>query len=95
MSHSYSSALIHAVFSTKERKPTINDPEKLWAYIIGIEKELGIRPIATGGVSDHVHLLFALPGTIAFSVAIQKIKAISAIRSNIIGSEDSRKNSFP
>ena len=78
MPHSYSSALIHAVFSTKERQPTIDDPEKLWAYIIGIEKNLGIRPMATGGISNHVHLLFALPGTLAFSVAIQKIKANSS-----------------
>ena len=78
MSHSYSSALLHAVFSTKDRQATIDDPEKLWAYIIGIEKNLGIHPIATGGTDNHVHLLLALPGTINFSAVIQKIKANSS-----------------
>lgn len=78
MSHSYSSAVIHAVFSTKDRHPTIDDPEQLWAYVIGIERNLGLHPIATGGISNHLHLLFAFPGTIAFSEAIQKIKANSS-----------------
>lgn len=78
MSHSYSSALVHVVFSTKDRQPIIDDPEKLWAYVIGIERNIGLHPIATGGINNHLHLLFAFPGTIAFSEAIQKIKANSS-----------------
>ena len=33
--HTYSSTLFHVVFSTKERRPAIKEPAKLWAYIAG------------------------------------------------------------
>jgi hypothetical protein len=44
MSHAYSAAYFHCIFSTKERKDTIPDElrPKLWAYIEGTAKNLGI-----------------------------------------------------
>lgn len=80
MSHSYSSNLVHAFFSTKERKPLIPEDrqEKLWAYFVGIGRNLGLPVMAAGGTADHVHLLFALDQKVPLSTAMQKFKANSS-----------------
>jgi putative transposase len=80
MPHSYTSQLIHCVFSTKERQPTITDAlqERLFPYIGGIARTNGITLIAAGGVEDHIHLLILLPKTISISKAMQLIKGGSS-----------------
>jgi REP element-mobilizing transposase RayT len=80
MSHSYSSNLVHAFFSTTERKPLIPEDrqEKLWAYFVGVGNNLGFPVLAAGGTENHAHLLFALPQKIALSEAMQKFKANSS-----------------
>jgi putative transposase len=80
MSHSYSRNLVHAFFATKERQPTIPEErqERLWAYFVGIGKNLGFPVLAAGGTADHVHLLFALDQKISLSTAMQKFKANSS-----------------
>ena len=65
MSHSYISNLMHCTFSTKQRFPSI-EPElesRLWPYIGGIARENRIKPLAIGGIADHVHALLSLPAT--------------------------------
>jgi REP element-mobilizing transposase RayT len=44
----------------------------------GIAKQKGIPVVATGGTSNHVHLLIALPPMIALAKAIQDIKGNSS-----------------
>jgi putative transposase len=70
----------HCVFSTKDRKNSIpvELQPKLWAYLIGIAKNLQITMIAVGGMPNHIHLLIAVPPAMALSVAIQKLKANSS-----------------
>jgi REP element-mobilizing transposase RayT len=70
----------HCVFSTKDRQNSIpvELQPKLWAYIIGIAKNLQVTMIAVGGMPNHIHLLIAVPPTIALSVVIQKLKANSS-----------------
>jgi putative transposase len=51
---------------------------RLWSYIAGIARNLGIEVLAIGGSIDHVHLLIALPARIALAQAMQKIKANSS-----------------
>ncbi len=80
MSHSYTSALFHCVFSTKERRSTI-DAElqpRLWAYLGGIARENDIKALAVGGLEDHVHLLLSLPSTLAVSKVMQLLKGGSS-----------------
>ena len=79
MSHSYVSNLMHCTFSTKERFPFI-EPElesRLWPYIGGIARENRIenriKPLAIGGIADHVHALLSLPATMSFAKAVQLI----------------------
>lgn len=80
MSHAYVANFAHCVFSTKGRQNTIPAElqPKLWAYLIGIAKNLQITMIAVGGMPNHIHLLIAPPPAVALSVAIQKLKANSS-----------------
>ena len=80
MPHSYTSQLMHCVFSTKERRAIITTAlqERLFPYIGGIARGNGIVLIAAGGIEDHVHLLFLLPRTMSISKAMQLIKGGSS-----------------
>jgi REP element-mobilizing transposase RayT len=78
--HSFVSCQIHCVWSTKKRAPFLDSDlrERLWPYLGGIARENQIKAIAVGGVTDHVHILISLPGTISVSKAIQLLKGNSS-----------------
>ncbi|MCI0487154.1 MAG: IS200/IS605 family transposase [Blastocatellia bacterium] len=80
MPHSFTSQLMHCVFSTKERRPLI-DPElqqRLWPYMGGIARENKMKALSVGGTEDHVHLLVSLPSTLSIAKAMQLIKGGSS-----------------
>jgi REP element-mobilizing transposase RayT len=80
MASTYSKLHYHAVFSTKDRKPTIA-PEwsgRLWQYLGGILSGEGAIPIRIGGIADHVHLLFTAYPRQCIATLIQKVKANSS-----------------
>jgi len=81
MAHTYCSALFHCVFSTKERRKTIAPEieERLWAYLGGIARENGMTALAVGGMEDHVHLLIALPSSMAIATAMREIERGSSL----------------
>ncbi len=62
MSQSLAKNLIHLVYSTKQRKPTIVSEirDSLFAYQAGIFQQWESPAIAIGGTEDHVHVLFLL-----------------------------------
>ncbi|MDX6497027.1 MAG: REP-associated tyrosine transposase [Blastocatellia bacterium] len=80
MPHSYVSNLVHYVFSTKERFPFIDQEleSPLWPYIGGIARMNGMKALAVGGTTDHVHTLLSLPATLSVAKAIQLIKGGSS-----------------
>lgn len=80
MGHTYSSCLMHCVFSTKSRHKTISSQlrERLWAYLGGIARKNAMRALAVGGTDDHVHILVSLPATLSVSNAVQLIKGSSS-----------------
>jgi REP element-mobilizing transposase RayT len=80
VAHAYSEAYFHCVFSTKDRRDSIPFEllPKLWAYIEGTAKNLGIVPVAVGGTRDHVHLLLRLKPNMTIAEAVQKLKANSS-----------------
>lgn len=80
MSHAYSAAYFHCIFSTKDRRNLIplELAPKLWAYIEGTVKNLGIVPVAVGGTSNHAHALLRLKPTMCVAEAVQKLKANSS-----------------
>ena len=82
MSSSYVQVWLHIIFSTKERKAFLKDPQvrkETHAFLAGICKELGSEARIVGGVEDHVHILCSLPKTISIADLIQKIKRPSSI----------------
>ena len=80
MPQSLSKALVHLIFSTKHREPFIR-PEirpRLHAYIVGILDNLKSPSLQTGGVADHVHILFALGRTISQADSVEEVKKSSS-----------------
>jgi putative transposase len=80
MPQTFSQNTVHVVFSTKDRAPSIPSDfqPKLWAYLAGVCRSLGIIPHAVGGMENHVHLLMQIPVTIAVSKAVSSIKSNSS-----------------
>ncbi len=80
MPQSLSKVLVHLIFSTKHREPLIR-PEvrpRLHAYLVGILDHLKSPSLQTGGVADHVHVLFLLGRTISQADLIEELKKSSS-----------------
>jgi putative transposase len=71
--HTYSTNLVHCVFSTKGRADLISAvlEERLHAYIFGTAKNLGIEILALGGTANHIHILMTLPPAQPLSYAMR------------------------
>jgi putative transposase len=80
MPHSLSKVLIHLVFSTKYREPLIGVEirPRLHAYIVGILEHLKSPSLQTGGVADHVHILYSLSRTISQADLVEEVKKSSS-----------------
>jgi REP element-mobilizing transposase RayT len=80
MAHTYTSLLIHVIFSTFGRTPLLADGIRLdvHAYLGGILRELDAIPIAIGGTADHVHLLIRLPADLALADCLRIVKTNSS-----------------
>ena len=80
MGHTYSNILIHAVFSTKDRRPIIL-PEfegRLWQYLCGLaRKEFGVA-LRVGGTENHIHALLSLRTDASVAEAMRKWKSLSS-----------------
>lgn len=80
MPQSLSAVYIHLVFSTKGRRPFLQDEtirESLHAYLGGISKHLGCLPLITGGAEDHVHCLARFGRTITQAEWVKELKRVS------------------
>ena len=80
MGHTYSNLMVHVVFSTKDRAPTLDSELKprLFAYMGGIIRELGGTALLINGPADHVHILMLFPAKIALPEMMGKLKANSS-----------------
>ena len=78
--HSFTSCLVHCVWSTKNRESclTLDLRERLWPYLGGIAKQNQMKTLAIGGASDHVHMLLSLPATLSVAKAMQFLKGNSS-----------------
>ena len=77
MPQSLSKVLVHIVFSTKHRKPFLQDPDirgQLHAYAIGVLARLESPSIQMGSVEDHVHVLCLLSRKLSVAKLIEEIK---------------------
>jgi putative transposase len=80
MAHTFTSILVHAVFSTAGRAPLLTDAMRpdVHAYIGGILRELRAVPVVIGGTADHVHLLARLPADLSVAKCLQIVKTNSS-----------------
>ena len=68
--------LVHLVYSTKHREPSIPQEFKdsLYAYQAGIFKQWESAAIIIAGVEDHVHGLFSLSKNHALKKIVEEVK---------------------
>jgi len=80
MPHSFTSLLVHIIFSTKARTPDLS-PEiaaRLFPYMGGIVKERKGVPLIINGPADHVHLLVYVAPTDSISDLLRVVKTNSS-----------------
>jgi REP element-mobilizing transposase RayT len=80
MPQSLSYLLIHIVFSTKERAPTLTPAIRpgLYAYLATIASNENCECLRVGGIADHVHLAVRISRTIAIADLVEKLKTSSS-----------------
>jgi putative transposase len=82
MPQSLSKILVHAVFSTKERRPFFRDSglrDECHRYMGGVLGHLECQSLIVGGTEDHVHWLCALARTRSASEVVKEVKRGSSL----------------
>lgn len=71
---------IHIVFSTKYRRPIIDEEieNELYKYLGGTCNSLDCNVLIVGGYYDHIHILCMLSKNISLVELVKKIKAHSS-----------------
>jgi putative transposase len=80
MANTDSQIYLHLVFAVRNRDALIPQihREELYRYIGGILTRLGQKPIAIGGMPDHVHILFGMTPKMSPSDIARDIKSNSS-----------------
>ena len=81
MPQSLAQIYLHIVFSTKDRRPTLQDAairDEMHNYLGGICNNVGCPILRVGGTADHVHLLCRFGRTITVADLVQKLKRESS-----------------
>jgi putative transposase len=82
MPQSPAKILVHAIFSTQDRRPFLRDKtlrDELHCYLGGVLSNRGCQPLLIGGVEDHVHLLFTLSRTETAADMVKEAKRSSSL----------------
>lgn len=79
MPGTYSQILLHAVFSTKHRQPSITPDiqERLYPYIGGLIRAENGALYQIGGIEDHIHLYFRWRPDESVSALMRTLKSRS------------------
>ena len=80
MGHTYANLLSHVIFSTKGRRPTIEESfrERLHMYLSGLARQEFGRALCIGSTENHLHALISLRTDVAPSKAIGRWKCLSS-----------------
>lgn len=80
MANSFTELQYHCVFSTKNREKLIlpSIEQKVWAIIAKSAQAHGMQARRVGGIENHVHLLIAIPKTLAVAEAMKRLKGGSS-----------------
>lgn len=79
MANTYTQLYIQIVFAVKGRQSLIRKvwKEELYAYIGGILKQHGSKPLAINGTSDHIHIFIGYGTSVSLSDLVEEIKTSS------------------
>lgn len=77
---SYTKNIIHIVFGTHLRKPSIavEHERELYAYVLGITRNLGSHLYRIGGMPDHLHIVADISSKISLTEFVKTIKQSSS-----------------
>ncbi len=81
MSQSLAQVYLHLVFSTKDRKPFLQDQnirKEMHKYLAGTCNTIDCPALEVGGVADHVHVLCKFGREISLAVLIRELKRDSS-----------------
>lgn len=80
MSHTCANILLHLIFSTRERRPTIQPGfrDDLFAYLGGIVREMNGTALIVNGMPDHVHMLVRIRAMQSAADLARVVKANSS-----------------
>jgi len=80
MPQSLSFLLVHVIFSTKDRRPLLDDSvrSELYAYLATVARNAKCECYRVGGVADHVHLAVRLSRTMNVSEMVEQLKSSSS-----------------
>jgi putative transposase len=81
MAQSLANVLLHIVFSTKDRRPFLREPElrsELDAVMMGMLRNRQCPGVAINSVEDHIHILCQLNRTTSIADLLQELKAASS-----------------
>jgi putative transposase len=80
MPQSLSVLLVHIIFSTKDRRPLLNEGVRngLHAYLATIVRDRECECLRVGGVADHVHMAVRVNATGSVAKLVGEAKAISS-----------------
>lgn len=81
MPQSFGQVDVHIVFSTKGRRPLLQDAairDELHRYLGGTCNKLDCPVLRVGGVADHVHVLCRLGRTMSIGELVRELKRESS-----------------
>lgn len=80
MANTFTQLTYQVVFAVRNRDHLIARSwrDELCKYISGILKNEGLKSLAVGGWTDHIHVLFGMPPTRSLSDVVRIIKANSS-----------------
>jgi putative transposase len=77
---SLSQVIIHIVFSTKDRRPWLDQGirPRIHAYLATVCRDCECEAYRIGGVADHVHIAARLARTVSQAALLEKMKKTSS-----------------
>ena len=82
----YYELYLHAIWSTEARRPLIDLERRAWLAdrLMSIAAEQSVQVIATGIVSDHVHMLISITPDIVPDDFVELLKRASSSEYNLL-----------
>ncbi len=81
MPQSLAQIYVHLIFSTKDRRPLLDDRarrDEMHRYLSGTSNGLECPALKVGGVADHVHILCRLGRSVTVADLVRELKRASS-----------------